>query len=186
MTPTDPLDDALRHNVRRAESAVAHRMADARAHMLAGDVALADRRLAELASSLVSEDGMRGIIPEARAAAYFDAYRLTPFRPDVHAPAWQHPHREGADAARHAPEARRDVAALIDGARHVLPLLAGDAAAVDAWREQHAATIARGAATAISDGQMAVFWATNHLRTKAELRGDHERPADAGAGQAEA
>lgn len=164
------LDRALDLHVKRAQHAIAHRLADARSHAVYGMPGLADRRLMDLLDALATDDG-RGIVADARESAYRDAFRLVPFDPTKHSPAWQHPTIEGARAVRSGiASARREAATLIDRARTELPLIADDRDAIDQWHERHRDGLVRWAKTAISDHQVRVFNVVRHSRVKPELR----------------
>jgi hypothetical protein len=166
------LDARLDHFARRAGSIVADRMADARSHLILGDLNLADRRLLDVADALATADG-RGVIGDVAESAYLDAFRLIPHDPEVHAEHWRSPTPEGRAAARMAAaDARPDIAAAVDRAREALPLIVGDRDAIDAWHEEHRAAVTRRAATAISDVQVETFYAVGHARHRPELLGD--------------
>lgn len=163
------LDAHLDHLVRRAESAVAHRFADARSHLAmdAPDLAgLADRRLADLA------DALTGIVADARESGYRAAFAATPFDPAKHDPAWQYPTSAGIRAVRAGTSAARDeIDAVLARSRRTIPLVMGDRDAIDVWHEQGRQAVTRWAKAAISDHQVRTFHVVAHVRHKAELLG---------------
>jgi hypothetical protein len=185
MAAPDPMDEALAPHARRADRLIVDRFADARSHARTGHVALAAQRLSDLHHGLIGPDGS-GIIGDARAAAYRDAWRLEPHDPELHDPDRRYPTSEGAQAARTAPigggDAYRELALLLERARvalvtaHAAAGRSGDAArratAIDTWHEQHGTAIRRWARGRLSDDQIGIHAATNWLRMRGEFRDD--------------
>lgn len=169
----DTLDADLIPHLRRADRLIVARLKDARAHAHRGDVVTATQRLVDLHHSLIGPDG-GGVIGDARAAFYRDAYRHEPFDAELHDPARLHPSAEEAHAARTAPvgrvDAHRDLGVLIERARRGLVVATGNPTAIDTWHEQHATAIRAWARRTLSDSQIALTAATNYLRLLPEFR----------------
>lgn len=169
----DPFDAALAPHLRRAGRLIAARLDDAKAHALGGAIATATQRLVDLHHDVAGPDG-RGIVGEARAAFYWDSYRLDPFDPEIHDPDRRFPTSEEATAARTAPiggvDAHRDLAVHIERARRGLVTATGNPAAIATWHQQQMMAMKAWARRTLSDSQVGLMSAIGAHRMRPEFR----------------
>jgi hypothetical protein len=173
----DPLDDHLRGHVRRAQTLVARRLADARSHAAAGSLEAATSRIDELGEGLVLA------LADARKQFYRRAF---------------HHHRDPAihdlNAARTADDETVAATAAIGGRDQYTDLATPLAEAIAhlrtaavaaeqqgpnpgirhqflaGWEGRHRAALSRHIETALSDAQRAIHTAVGVAVTREDLR----------------